>query len=262
VTPLARPSIQAFHECMSPGAQPTTRRALASKVAVIPAPDRPVQAFGRWVAASVAPGAAVLNIGGGCNASGSFPLVRRRAGRLVAVDPSGRIHRDSAADERHQLTLEQYAADHEAEFDVAFAVFVLEHVAAPASFTDAAARVLRPGGSFLALTLNRWHYFGLATWAASRLHLEEPVLHLVRDRPTVEAYHVHTEYRLNSIRCVERHLRVAGFSAVELRMWDLPSMYEPYLPGPLRGFAGRWSSFAYRTGRPELMGHLTFRATR
>ena len=235
---------------------------LSVEVEVTPPPKRPVPAFGRWVADAVAPGAAVLNIGGGCNTSGRHPRIRRRAGRLVTVDPSGKIHADSDADERYQLTLEEFAADHAAEFDVAFAVFVLEHVSQPREFIDAAAHVLRPGGTLFALTPNQRHYFGLATWAATRLGVEERLLRAVRDHERVDGYHVPTEYRLNSIRAVNGHLQRAGFSGVEYRMWDLPRMYEPYLPGPVKGFAGAWSSFAYRTGRPNLMGHLTFKATR
>jgi SAM-dependent methyltransferase len=204
----------------------------------------------------------VINIGGGCNTSGRHPRIRKRAGWLVTVDPSGRIHADSDADERHQLTLEEYAAEHQEKFDVAFAVFVLEHVAHPEEFVAAAATVLRPGGLLFALTPNKRHYFGLATWAANRLRIEEPLLNAVRDRNRVAGYHVPTEYRLNSIRTVSRHLERAGFAGVEYRMWDLPRMYEPYLPGPSHHLAGAWNRLAYRTGRPNLMGHLTFRATR
>ena len=32
------------------------------------------------------------------------------------------------------------------------------------------------------------------------------------------------------------------------------------LPGPLSGFATAWNRAAYRSGRPNLMGHLTFKA--
>ena len=231
-------------------------------VAVTPAPQRPVAWFGRWVAEAITPGAAVLNIGGGCNTSGRHPRIRRRAARLVTVDPSGRIHADSDADERHQMTLEEFAGDHEEEFDIAFAVFVLEHVAHPREFAEAAAHVLRPGGSFFALTPNQLHYFGLATWLANRLKVEEPLLRALRDHGTVEGYHVPTEYRLNSIRTVGKQFGRAGFASVELKMWDLPRMFEPYLPGPTKAFAKGWSKVAYRTQRPNLMGHLSLRATK
>ena len=43
----------------------------------------------------------------------------------------------------------------------------MEHVADPVAFTRAAAHALKPGGVFMAITLNQWHYFGLTTWATS-----------------------------------------------------------------------------------------------
>lgn len=239
-----------------------TAIACRTRVLATPPPRRPVPAFGRWVAESVEPGSAVLNVGGGCNTSGHHPRIRRRAGRLVAVDPSGRIHGDSQADERHQLTLEEFAADHPCEFDVAFAVFVLEHVAHPVEFVAAAARVLRPGGTFFALTPNLHHYFGFTTWLANRTRVEEVLLRSVRGEEAMSGYHVPTEYRLNTIRSVTERLDDAGFDAVHFRMWDLPRMYEPYLPGPTKHLARGWNRAVYRTGRAGLMGHLSFRATK
>lgn len=216
--------------------------------------------FARWVADSTPAGAAVLNVGGGCNASGDFPLIRRRAGSLIAVDPSAQVAGNRDADERYQQTLEDFALEHADRFDVAFAVFVMEHVADPAAFTRAAARVLKPGGAFMALTLNQWHYFGLATWGTSRLGLNEWLLRRVRDPAQVDEYHFRTEYRINSTRSVSRHLERAGFSRVEFRMWDQPRAYEPYLPERLTGLATAWSHTAYRLRSPQLMGHLTFKA--
>jgi SAM-dependent methyltransferase len=164
------------------------------------------------------------------------------------------------ADERYRLTLEDFAPEHADRFNVAFAVFVMEHVADPVAFTEAAARVLKPGGAFMALTLNQWHYFGLTTWATSRLGLNEWLIRRVRDPGQVDEYHFRTEYRINSIRSISRHLERAGFSEVEFRMWDQPRVYEPYLPDRLSGLATVWSRAAYRLGSPHLMGHLAFKA--
>lgn len=247
---------------VKPTQRPVRRVAVPATVEVVPPPPRPVRAFSRWVAESTHRGAAVLNVGGGCNRSGTHPGIRSRAGTLVTVDPSPAVWSDEIADERHQATLEEFAADHAGRFDVAFAVYVLEHVAEPVAFSEAAARVLRPGGTFFALTLNRWHYFGLSTRAASRLGVEQWLLERVRDPDVVHEYHVPTAYRMNGIRQVSRLLGDAGFSAVQVRMFDATRLYEPYLPGPLSRLAGAWSRAAYAVDRPGLMGHLTLRAVR
>ena len=113
--------------------------------------------------------AAVLNIGAGANRSGDMSRVRERAVRLVGVDPSPRIHENSQVDERYEQTIEQFAIGHADEFDLAFSVFVLEHVEDADGFATACARVLKPGGTLMGLTVNAWHYFGFITWAATRL---------------------------------------------------------------------------------------------
>lgn len=232
------------------------------QVRAVPSPPGAVAGFARWVADQCPRDARVLNIGAGCNLSGAMTPVRRRAGVLVGVDPDSAIAHNTTLDERHCQTLEEYAATGPEPFDLAFSVFVLEHVHDPAAFTRASARVLRPGGVLMGMTVNMWHYFGLATWAATRAGVADRLLPHLRPRDQVEHYHFATEYRLNTIRAMMRHLEHAGFDAVEFRCWDLPSMYEPYLPVPVRGVAGLYNKAVYRFGSPHLMGHITFRATK
>ena len=66
------------------------------------------------------------------------------------------------------------------------------------AFTQACARVLRPGGVLMGLTVNMWHYFGLATWAATRAGVADRLLPHLRPRTLVDHYHFATEYRINS----------------------------------------------------------------
>jgi SAM-dependent methyltransferase len=207
------------------------------------------------------PRASTLNIGAGADLSGALPRVRQRSRHLVGVDPSARIHDNVHLDERHQMSLEQFATGHVDEFDLAFSVFVLEHVAHPEAFVRACARVLKPGGTLMGMTVNKWHYFGLATWAATRLGVADWLLHKVRDDADIDRYHFPTEYRFNTVSTVTRLLSDAGFSSVEIRMWDKPELYTPYLPGPVTGVATTWNRAVYRLGRPQLMGNLTFKAT-
>ena len=232
------------------------------EVRAVPSPHAAVAGFARWVAKECPQDARVLNIGAGCNLSGSLGPVRRRAGVLVGVDPDPSINDNPTLDEGHCESLEDYAATGPEPFDLAFSVFVLEHVQDPEAFTQACARVLQPGGVLMGLTVNMWHYFGLATWAATRAGVADRLLPHLRPRSQVDGYHFPTEYRINSIRTMMRHLENSGFDAVEFRCWDLPSMYEPYLPGPVRGVAGLYNKAVYKIGSPHLMGHITFRATK
>jgi SAM-dependent methyltransferase len=235
------------------GALPIRRTVVAT-----PAPPGPVSGFGRWVSQECPPGARVLNIGAGNNLSGRLRPVRRRAGFLVGVDPDAAVRANHTLDEHHQLSMQDYARTGPEPFDLAFSVFVLEHVSDPGGFIGACRDVLRPGGTLMALTVNKWHYFGLSTWAATRAGVAEPLLARLRPAEQVAAYHFATEYRLNSIRAVSRHLQDHGFVSVEFRCWDLPQMYEPYLPRPVRAFAGAYDRWAYSVGSPHVMGHLTF----
>jgi len=230
-------------------------------VTTTPPPKRAVRGFGRWVADSCPRGATVLNIGAGKSLSGQLRPLRQKAGCLVGVDPDPAIGENSTLDESHQSPMEEVAPSHAGRFDLAFSVFVLEHVSDPGPFTVACASVLKPGGVLMGLTVNKWQYFGLCTWTATRLGVSDRLLARLRDPAAIGEYHYHTEYRCNSVRTITRQLSAAGFRAVEFRCWDLPEMYEPYLPERVRGFAQRYNRLAYRLGRPNLMGHITFKAT-
>lgn len=120
--------------------------------------------------------------------------------------------------------------------------------------------MLRPGGSFFALTLNVRQYFGATTWTMSRLGVADAVLERLKGRDVVAGYHFPTEYRLNSVRTVRRHCAAAGFSSLEFRCYDDTPRYAWYLPERVRWAAGAYTRFAYAVGSPALMGHLTFRA--
>ena len=176
------------------------------EVRAVPSPPAGVPAFARWVAEECFQGARVLNIGAGRNLSGALTPVRRRAGQLVGVDPDPSISDNATLDERHHQSLEEYAATGPEPFDLAFSVFVLEHVHDPTAFIRACARVVRPGGVLMGMTVNMWHYFGLATWAATRAGVADRLLPHLRPQSQVDRYHFATEYRLNTIRTMMRQL--------------------------------------------------------
>jgi hypothetical protein len=88
------------------------------------------------------------------------------------------------------------------------------------------------------------------------------MLRRLKPAEKIAGYHFPTQYRLNTMGTIARHLDRAGFRSVEFRCFDQPSRYAWYLPPRLRGAAHAYTGLAYRIGRPSLMGHITFRAVR
>ena len=235
---------------------------------VVPPPRSSVRHLARWAAAECPEGATVLNIGAGEDRSGALRPLLRRSPYVVGVDPDEAIERNASLDERHRCTLEEYAGEAAGRFDLALAIYVLEHVESPADFVTACATVLKPGGRLFAVTPNLHQYFGATTWTLSRLGLTERVLDRITERHPGHGghhhhhHHFHTEYRLNSMGRIRSQLEAGGFSGVEFRCYDDTARYAWYLPERAQWFPPAYSRLAYAVGSPHLMGHLSFRAVR
>jgi 2-polyprenyl-6-hydroxyphenyl methylase/3-demethylubiquinone-9 3-methyltransferase len=122
--------------------------------------DMIVKRFKEAPAGAPLAGVELLDIGCG---AGLFaePLARLGA-EVIGVDPSSasievaRRHADEtgARVAYRVATVEELAAE-ERRFDVVSAMEVIEHVADPKAFVAATASLVKPGGLFLASTLNR-----------------------------------------------------------------------------------------------------------
>ncbi len=113
------------------------------------------EVYANLVRTSLRPSARVLDLG--CGRGGLVEQLDHPLAQIVGVDPDWQSLRE------HRLPLPRVAAHSEALpladgcVDVAFASWLLEHLARP-SFTFAQlARVLRPGGVFVFITPNRRH---------------------------------------------------------------------------------------------------------
>jgi SAM-dependent methyltransferase len=95
-------------------------------------------------------------------------------------------------------------------FDVMTSCWVIEHIRSPRPFLREAARVLKPGGIFISLSINAAHY---VTWAARLLHAlphsvtQELVRRLLR-RQCHDTFP--TWYRLNSTPALSSAAGSAG----------------------------------------------------
>ena len=109
-----------------------------------------------------APLAGVGLIDIGCGAGLFAEPLARLGAEVIGVDPSpasidvARRHAEETGAKLayRAATVEELGAE-ERRFDVVSAMEVIEHVADPKSFVAAAASLVKPGGLFLASTLNR-----------------------------------------------------------------------------------------------------------
>ncbi len=137
-----------------------------------------------------------------------------------------------------------------ASVDVAYAYYVLEHVADPPAFLRAVARVLRPGGIFVAMTPNRRHWFSRATRAVHHLKAQGALLALLRGRATAASYHYPAVHRLNDAAVLRAEGARAGFARVTCATFDHGDV-QPYFPPLVRPLYAAWSRRVEgRPGRP------------
>jgi 2-polyprenyl-6-hydroxyphenyl methylase/3-demethylubiquinone-9 3-methyltransferase len=109
-----------------------------------------------------APLAGVQLLDIGCGAGLFAEPLARLGAEVIGVDPSSasievaRRHADeTGAKVAYRVAPVEELAAEERRFDVVSAMEVIEHVAHPKAFVAAAASLVKPGGLFLASTLNR-----------------------------------------------------------------------------------------------------------
>lgn len=104
-------------------------------------------------------------------------------------------------------------------FDLIVSRWVLEHVVSPDRFLAEVARVMRPGGMFVSLTVNAKHY---VSWLARLFHIAphswtQALIHRVLGRAHEDTFT--TYYRLNSRGRMDRAARQAGFEVIHSRFY-------------------------------------------
>ena len=188
--------------------------------------------FRARILARLKPEHVLLDLGAG---RGFRPAMdfRGLAARLCGGDPDPCVLENACLDEAKVLdgpTL-PYPDD---TFDIVVSDNVLEHLEDPAAVFAEVARVLKPGGRFLAKTPNKWHYVTLiaaTTPAAFHRFYNERL-----GRRSEDTYP--TLYRANSERDVRRLAKGAGLETVEIEHFEgRPDYLRTWAPAYVLGWA-------------------------
>lgn len=171
----------------------------------------PADVYEALVSKLVPPGGAWLDVGGGHQIFPENPRLARdlaaRCARVAAVDPSENVLHNEFVQERTQAMLEDYAPAE--PFDLATMRMVVEHVAAPEKFVGSLARLLRPGGVAVVLTINRYAPISLVS-GLMPFGLHHPVKKLFWGGDEKDTFPV--QYRMNTRSALRRVFAAAGFA--------------------------------------------------
>lgn len=169
----------------------------------------------------------VLEIG--CNDGRNSPDLKGRVAFYAGVDPDPRVLRASKFDDARLGHVEQLPWPDET-FDIVFHHMVAEHLPDPTTAIREIARVLKPGGTLVFETTNRWHY-AMIVASLTPHWFHQWYLARVARRTAADVHP--TFYRSNSRRPIMAALRAAGLEG-QLTFVSRPPNYLSLHPALFR----------------------------
>lgn len=179
----------------------------------------PVTFFVRQLEAFVGSNDDVLDVGAGAGLNNTYSF-RGRCNEVVGVDMDPRVLSNPLLDRGVVGDILKLPFESES-FSVAFSIYVLEHIKDPPKFSQEIHRVLKPGGVFMALTPNFWHYVPLV--ASFTPHAFHRWFNQKRGRSCEDTFP--TYYRLNSRIALRRHFLNEGFDEIFLKFIEVQPNY-------------------------------------
>jgi len=179
----------------------------------------PVAMFFGRVAEHVRPDAVVLDIGAGAGERNFYDF-KGKCAELIGIDIDPRVVDNPLLDRGIEVDGRTIPlADN--SVDIAFSVYVLEHIEDEAGFAAEVTRVLKPGGVVLSLTPNKLHYVALiAGLTPTSFH---KWFNTTRGREPYDTFP--TFYRLNTRSAQCRTFGGAGLETVSLDMIEFEPKY-------------------------------------
>jgi SAM-dependent methyltransferase len=169
------------------------------------------------------PGVTALDLGAGRGALAEMDF-RDTGARIYGADVDPIVETNPLVAEGRRIVQGRIPWPDET-FDVVYSSYVLEHVERPAELMAEASRILKPGGTFIARTPNRWHYVPIiGSLTPHWFHVLAGKLRGQHSSDTFPTY-----YRMNTRRVIERHATESGFSDITISMHEGQPMYLRFL---------------------------------
>jgi ubiquinone/menaquinone biosynthesis C-methylase UbiE len=184
--------------------------------------------FLKKIKSCMRPGLHVLDLGAGAGLKFQYDLksMVSPSGEVVGADFDPRVCQNPLIHRGVVLTGSVLPFDDES-FDLVFSRYVLEHVGNPAELLHEVYRILRPGGMFVFLTPNKWHYVAIASRCTP--HSFHNWYNNFRGRNETDTFP--TVYQLNSRSEIRRHFTGVGFIEKEIKMRECcPNYLKSILP--------------------------------
>lgn len=145
--------------------------------------------------------------------------IAKRVGVYWGVEPDKSVQSASCFHQVWQSSLED-ADIPDSSVDLAYCQMVLEHVEDPVAFLGKVAKVLKPNGVFLCLTVNVNSTFGWISSTCNKLGIQDAVLTIARGKQLVEDYHYPAVYRMCSQDVLQRLASQFGMSHVKVTLLE------------------------------------------
>lgn len=165
-------------------------------------------------------------------------LLASRASKLVGLDPSDNIDRNTFVHERAKCLLEEYESNQ--TFDVISLRMVAEHIREPESAVAVLGRLTRSGGRVVVYTVSKWSPASLLA-AVTPMAMHHAVKRILWDGLPEDTFP--TVYHMNTRKQLQRLFKAEGFveesflyldDCRALARWRLTSMIELWTQRALR----------------------------
>ncbi len=177
-------------------------------------------AFYGWVRQFTNQQTVMLNLGAGPPADRArIRVFRGEVAKVVGADIDPEVIENKELDEAHVYQPGETLPFAPDSFDLVLSDWVVEHVTEPPKFLAEVRRILKPGRPFFFRTPNRWHYVPIIARCTPHW-FHELVANWARGYPPGTHEPWPTVYRLNRKSVIERDAHKAGFSAVEVKLWE------------------------------------------